>query len=270
MKWYSGTSGFSYTEWKGAFYPEDIGAEGMLAYYAERLPAVEINNTFYQMPKSHVLTMWAQSVPVAFRFIIKASKRITHEQRLVDASDALSYLAHKLEVLEDRLGGVLFQLPPYVRKDMDRLNGFLSVLPEGLPSAMEFRHETWFDDQVFDALAARNVALCVADDGESALPKRLGTTTWLYLRLRQASYDDRALRGWLDQAAETGARTGYAFFKHEDDAAGPALASHFLELAQAPTRDAKPPKRVNSAHAPKPRTARSESQRQPSTRKSKA
>src|SRR5262245_32794764 len=165
MKWYSGTSGFSHKEWKGPFYPDDIGVDEMLSYYADKLPAVEINNTFYSMPKSHVLTTWAASVPATFRFVIKASKRITHEQRLVDASDSITYLAHKLEVLEDRLGAVLFQLPPYMRKDMARLSAFLSALPAGLTSAMEFRHATWFDDEVFDTLAARNVALCVGYDG---------------------------------------------------------------------------------------------------------
>ena len=249
MKWYSGTSGFSYNEWKGSFYPEDMAPEGMLAYYAERLPAVEINNTFYQMPKRHVLAAWASSVPATFRFVIKASKRITHEQRLVDTADSTTYLAHKLEVLEDRLGAVLFQLPPYIRKDMGRLNGFLSTLPEGLPSAMEFRHASWFDDEVFDALTARRVALCLSDDGESALPKRIGTTSWLYLRLRQADYDDQALRGWLDRAAATMAATGFVFFKHEDEAGGPALAARFLTLANSPTRAAMPPRSVRRTAA---------------------
>jgi uncharacterized protein YecE (DUF72 family) len=253
MKWFSGTSGFSYDAWRGPFYPADIGADRMLAYYAEHLTAVEINNTFYAMPKAHVLTAWASSVPATFRFVIKASRRITHEQRLVDTADSIAYLAHKLDVLEDRLGAVLFQLPPYMRKDMARLNGFLSALPHGLRSAMEFRHATWFDDEVFDALAAHDVALCVGDDGASTLPKRIGTTSWVYLRLRRSAYDDGALRDWLDRSAASGATTGYAFFKHEDDGAGPAMARRFLELASSPTRPAKPPLRVEAAHARSPR-----------------
>ena len=158
----AGTSGYSYKEWCGPFYPEKFAAADMLAFYGERLPSVEINNTFYAMPKAHVLTAWASSVPATFRFVIKASRRITHEQRLVDTADSIAYLAHKLDVLEDRLGAVLFQLPPYMRKDMARLNGFLSALPHGLRSAMEFRHATWFDDEVSQILSDRAAAL---DDG---------------------------------------------------------------------------------------------------------
>jgi uncharacterized protein YecE (DUF72 family) len=139
---------------------------------------------------------------------------------------------------------VLFQLPPYIRKDMERLNGFLAALPTELPCAMEFRHVTWFDDEVLDTLAAHKVALCLSDDGESELPKRIGTTSWLYLRLRRPNYADDALRGWLDRAAASAATTGYAFFKHEDEGAGPALAARFLALANAPARAAKPPQRV--------------------------
>jgi len=244
MKWYSGTSGYSYKEWKGSFYPDDIGADAMLGFYAAQLPAVEINNTFYRMPKSHVLSGWASAVPPTFRFVIKATRRITHEQRLKDTADSLNYLAHKLEVLEDRLGAVLFQLPPFQRKDMERLNSFLPSVPKGLPAAIEFRHATWFDDEVLDTLAEHEVALCVSDDGELALPERVATTSWLYLRLRQPGYADEALGDWLDRASASGATTGYAFFKHEDEAAGPALAARFLELANEPVRAAKPPRRA--------------------------
>ncbi len=197
----------------------------MLAYYAQRLPAVEINNTFYRMPRSHVLAAWADAVPASFRFVIKASKRITHDQRLVDTADSVNYLVDKLQALGDRLGAVLFQLPPNLRKDMERLNAFLTTLPAAMPSALEFRHVSWFDDEVFAALANRNVAICVSDDGELALPTRIATTSWLYLRLRQQAYDDAALEGWLTRATATSATTGYAFFKHEDDGAGPALAT---------------------------------------------
>jgi uncharacterized protein YecE (DUF72 family) len=232
MHWYSGTSGYSYKEWKGSFYPDDLAADAMLAYYAQRLPAVEINNTFYRMPRSHVLAGWAEAVPASFRFVFKASKRITHDQRLVDAADSVNYLMEKLEALGDRLGAVLFQLPPNFRKDMERLNTFLATLPQAIPCAMEFRHASWFDDEVLDALSNRNVALCVSDDGELALPERIATTQWLYLRLRQEAYDDVALTGWLARANATSATTGYAFFKHEDEAGGPPLAARFLELAK--------------------------------------
>ena len=252
MHWYGGTSGYSYKEWKGSFYPEDLAADAMLAYYAQKLPAVEINNTFYQMPRTNVLGGWADAVPASFRFIIKASKRITHQQRLVDCADSVNYLVQKLAVLDDKLGGVLYQLPPFMRKEMDRLLPFLDVLPKTIPAAMEFRHVSWFDDEVLDALAARNIALCVSDDGELALPERVATTNWIYLRLRQETYDDKALAGWLDRADATAAATGYAFFKHEDEAAGPALAARFLALANEPTVGRKAPARAPRSTPPTP------------------
>ncbi|HTO58929.1 MAG TPA: DUF72 domain-containing protein [Pseudomonadales bacterium] len=254
MHWYSGTSGYSYKEWKGSFYPDDLAADAMLAYYAQKLPAVEINNTFYQMPRSNVLGGWADAVPPSFRFIIKASKRITHQQRLVDCADSVKYLVERIEVLGDKLGGVLYQLPPFIRKDMARLTPFLDVLPAGIPTAMEFRHVSWFDDEVLDALAAKNIALCVSDDGELELPARVATTNWVYLRLRQEAYDDKALAGWLDRANASSAATGYAFFKHEDDGAGPELAARFLTLANGPTVARKAPQRAASA-VPKRATA---------------
>ena len=244
MDWYSGTSGYSYKEWKGSFYPDDLGADAMLAYYAQKLPAVEINNTFYRMPRREVLAGWADAVPASFRFVIKASKRITHDQRLVDAGDSVNYLVDKLEALGDRLGAVLFQLPPNLRKDMERLNGFLATLPQAIPAAMEFRHVSWHDTEVFETLANRNIALCVSDDGELALPERVATTSWLYLRLRQPGYDDAALTAWLAKANATSAITGYAFFKHEDDAGGPPLAARFLELANDTAQAPKPPQRA--------------------------
>jgi len=250
MHWYGGTSGYSYKEWKGSFYPEDLAADAMLAYYAQKLPAVEINNTFYQMPRTNVLGGWADAVPDSFRFIIKASKRITHQQRLVDCADSVKYLVERIEVLEDRLGGVLYQLPPFMRKDMARLTPFLEILPASIPAAMEFRHTSWFDDEVFDALAAKNVALCVSDDGELELPARIATTNWVYLRLRQQTYDDKALTGWLDRAKATSASTGYAFFKHEDDGAGPELAARFLALANEPTVSPKGSQRTARSAAP--------------------
>jgi uncharacterized protein YecE (DUF72 family) len=163
----------------------------------------------------------------------------------------VNYLVQRLEVLGDKLGGVLYQLPPFMRKEMDRLAPFLDVLPKTMPAAMEFRHVSWFDDEVLDALAARNIALCVSDDGELALPERIATTDWIYLRLRQETYDDKALAGWLDRANATGAATGYAFFKHEDEAGGPPLARRFLTLANEPTVARKTPARAERSTPPK-------------------
>ncbi|MYD98584.1 MAG: DUF72 domain-containing protein [Gammaproteobacteria bacterium] len=232
MDWLAGTSGYSYKEWKGSFYPEDLAADAMLAHYASRLPAVEINNTFYRMPRTHVLETWRDAVPVNFRFSIKASRRITHHARLKDCDEAVSFLATGLEALEDKLGCVLFQLPPYLRRDDDRLDAFLSTWPKALPAALEFRHESWFDDATAKTLTRHGAAICVSEDGELPMPEFLATTDWLYLRLRKADYDDAALAAWLERAGSTPATRGFAFFKHEDEGAGPRLADRFLELAR--------------------------------------
>ena len=230
MQWFAGTSGYSYKEWKGAFYPDDIAAGDMLSFYASKLPAVEINNTFYRMPRRSVLATWRDSVPAGFRFSIKASRRITHQARLKDCEEAVDYLAAGLETLGDKLGCVLFQLPPYLRKDDERLDDFLSIWPKAFPVAMEFRHASWFDDETTETLKRHDAAICVSEDGELPMPGLVATTDWVYLRLRKPDYDDAALGGWVDRAAASGASRGFAFFKHEDDGAGPKLASRFLDL----------------------------------------
>ena len=232
MEWLAGTSGYSYKEWKGSFYPEDLAADGMLAHYASRLPAVEINNTFYRMPRTHVLETWRDAVPANFRFSIKASRRITHHARLKDCDEAVNFLANGLEALEDKLGCVLFQLPPYLRRDDERLDAFLSTWPKALPAALEFRHESWFDDATAKTLSRHDAAICVSEDGELPMPAFLATVDWLYLRLRKPDYDDAALAAWLERAGTTPATRGFAFFKHEDEGAGPRLAGRFLELAR--------------------------------------
>jgi len=236
MEWSAGTSGYSYKEWKGTFYPEDLPQADMLAYYAERLPAVEINNTFYRMPRSHVLEGWRDAVPADFRFVIKASRRITHHARLKDADESIEYLAARLEKLEGKLGCVLFQLPPYLRKGAERLDEFLSAWPSAFPAAVEFRHESWFDAEIVDILTKHNAAICVSDDGKLALPEVFSTTDWLYFRLRQPGYGHQELSEWLKRAEATGTDRGFAFFKHEDDGAGPALAAKFLQLAKSSLR----------------------------------
>src|SRR4051812_45083367 len=146
MNLYVGTSGYSYKEWKGPFYPEDLPDKQMLHYYGERFRSVEINNTFYRMPKKAVLEAWAGEVPSDFKFVIKAPQRITHMQRLKDADDSVNYLLEVVGALKERLGPLLFQLPPYFKKDIPRLQEFLKLLPSGCRSAFEFRHESWFDD----------------------------------------------------------------------------------------------------------------------------
>ncbi len=233
MEWLAGTSGYSYKEWKGAFYPEDLAANAMLAYYAGKLPAVEINNTFYRMPRSSVLTTWRDTVPDDFRFTIKASRQITHRAKLADCEDATNYLAQRLEVLGDKLGCVLFQLPPYLRKNDALLDAFLGHWPKAFPAAVEFRNASWFDAETAATLARHDAAICISEDGKLTLPEFFGTTSWVYFRLRKPGYEDHALAEWLRRAETADAGRGFAFFKHEDAGTGPKLARRFLDLAAA-------------------------------------
>lgn len=246
QRWLAGTSGYSYKEWKGPFYPEDCKAEEMLGYYASQLPAVEINNTFYRMPGRHVLEQWASTVPAEFRFAIKASRRITHQAKLQNAEESIDYLSQRVEVLEDKLGAVLFQLPPFLRKSTQRLDKFFQAWPKSLPCAMEFRHESWFDDEVYELLSKHNAAICVSDDGKLPLPDQIHTTDWLYFRLRRENYTPQQLAGWITRARATSATSAFAFFKHEDAGAGPALAAKFLEYTARPAAKRAPRKRPRS------------------------
>lgn len=230
MRWLAGTSGYSYKAWKGSFYPEDMAADGMLGYYASKLPAVEINNTFYRMPRIEVLDVWRQAVPDDFRFVIKAPRQITHQARLANCEGPVDYLASRLETLGDKLGCVLFQLPPYVRKNLERLDAFLDLWPNAFPAAVEFRHASWFDVETNELLRRHGTCLCVSEDGKLPLPDHITTTDWAYLRLRKSGYDNAALQSWAERVAATGAKRGFAFFKHEDAGAGPTLARRFLDL----------------------------------------
>lgn len=233
MNLYAGTSGFSYKEWKGPFYPEKIKNDELLAYYATRLSAVEINNTFYRMPKTSVLEGWAENVPADFRFVLKASRRITHFKRLHDTGEILDYLFETMSVLEDRLGVVFFQLPPNFKKDPEKLAAFLDELPEGVKAAFEFRHESWFDDETYEILKKKNCALCLADaDNELDVPL-VSTADWGYLRLRQPKYRKPDLEKWIKWIRDQKWKDAYVFFKHEDAAGGPKMAERFLKLADA-------------------------------------
>jgi uncharacterized protein YecE (DUF72 family) len=233
-----GTSGYSYKEWKGPFYPEKMKPADMLAFYAERLSAVEINNTFYRMPKKNVLENWAAQVPDGFRFSIKASRRITHFKRLKEIDEELGFLLGNVEVLGDRLGVLLFQLPPNMKCNVERLDAFLEKLPEGTPAAFEFRHESWQDDAVRERLAARDFATVAADAEDEDAPTLVAGTTWGYLRLRRPGYDRAALAGWAREIAAQGWERTYVFFKHEDEGAGPKMAAEFA-LVAAETGDAR-------------------------------
>ena len=233
MTFFVGTSGFSYKEWKGNFYPAKIKADAMLAWYAERLGAVEINNTFYRMPRTSVIETWAGEVPPSFRFIIKASRRITHFKRLKEADEPLDFLLQATGVLEDKLGAILFQLPPNMRCDVERLGEFLALVPASTPVSFEFRHESWFIDEVFELLRGRNITICHADGEGESLPF-VATADWGYLRLRQPSYSDEALAVWRQTISDSKWKDAFVFFKHEDEGAGPAMATRFINLVTNP------------------------------------
>src|SRR5258705_8356466 len=165
----------------------------MLRFYAERFPTVEINNTFYRMPKEALLQGWAEQVPESFTFVLKGPQRITHIQRLKECADALRYFYNVAATLGPRLGPLLFQLPPNFKKDVPRLQAFFADLPERRRVAFEFRHASWFDDEVFEALRKERVSLCVADTGEEPAAPLVATTDWGYLRLRRENFSDDEL-----------------------------------------------------------------------------
>ena len=225
-----GTSGFSYDEWRGRFYPADLPAADRLTYYATRLPSVEINNTFYQTPKAPLLERWRDAVTPEFRFVLKAPRRITHLQRLKGSQESLGYFWNAASVLGDALGAVLFQLPPFARKDCASLADFLAILPKGLRPAFEFRHPSWFDDETYSLLSAHGAALCGGDaeDGGRS-PPLVATTDFGYLRLRAPSYDAAGLRAWRDRIAAQGWDRAYVYLKHE--VLGPDYASFLAAIA---------------------------------------
>ena len=226
---FAGASGYSFKEWKGTFYPQDMKPDGMLAYYAERLPTVEINNTFYRMPRTNVLESWAGTVPKGFRFAIKASRRITHMSRLraESSAESLRYLYENLTALGEKRGPVLFQLPPFFKKDLPRLTEFLALLPKGHRAAFEFRNESWFADDVYAALKGAQASLVLSEREDNAPPPLVETAPWGYVRLRLEGYSDASLQLWAARLAATGWREIYAYFMHEPTA--PAYAQTLMK-----------------------------------------
>ena len=190
-----GTSGYSYAPWKGSFYPEKLPAARMLSYYAEKLPTVEINNTFYRLPAPEMVRKWAEETPTTFRFALKSPRWITHEKRLVGAGESIGWLFKAAGELGDKLGPVLFQLPPNAKKNVEILDAFLGELPASARAALEFRHESWFSPDVYDVLRKRGAALCIAEAEDLATPLE-ATAPWGYLRLRRQDYDDAAVASW--------------------------------------------------------------------------
>ena len=228
MRIRAGTSGWSYKEWKGFFYPEKLPAKDMLRYYSERFPTVEVNNTFYRLPNEATLLGWLSQVPEDFTFVLKASKRITHDRRLKEVEDSVQYLLRTSAALGARLGPFLIQLPPNFKKDLPRLKEFLAIFPAR--AAFEFRNVSWFEDDVYEALREKNQAWCVADTGEEGDPPFVATADWGYLRLRRVVYEESDIATWAEKVKAQSWGEAYVFFKHEDAGTGPRLASRFLEL----------------------------------------
>jgi len=228
----TGTSGYTYPEWKGAFYPGKLPASRMLAYYGERFSAVEINYTFRRLPTVKALEAWAAATPVHFAFALKAPQRITHFSRLVSIDEPVRLFCDVARTLGPKLGPLFFQLPPTFKKETARLAATLDVVPHDMRCAFEFRHPSWFADDVYDVLRTHNAALCVADNDEGATPA-VATADWGYLRLRAVEYSDGDLRRWIRVVRKVGAgwRDAFVFFKHEDSASGPRLAARFGALA---------------------------------------
>jgi len=231
MSLYVGTSGYSYKEWKGTFYPEDLPDKQMLKFYGERFQSVEINNTFYRMPTSSVLEAWANHVPSDFKFVLRAPKQITHIKRLNETDDSVSYLLEVSGVLKDHLGPLLFQLPPYLKKDLERLRRFLKLLPPNRKAAFEFRHQSWFDEELFALLREHQTALCIAEAEDGVEVPFVSTADWGYLRLRRPDYGDVELKAWAERVQQQDWKDAFIFFKHEDEGKGPQMARRFLDLA---------------------------------------
>jgi len=236
MRLLVGTSGYSYKEWKGTFYPEDLPAAKMLAFYARQFDSVEINNTFYRMPAASMLGKWAADVPDGFTFVLKAPQRITHQKKLAEAGEEVRVLFEAAEALGPKLGPVLFQLPPFFRRDPARLRDFLRILPRQARICFEFRHDSWCDEEIYDLLRGRDAALCLSDTDEVTDPDALviPTATWGYMRLRRTDYTDGELAAWAARIERQPWESAYVFFKHEDEGKGPIFAKRFMgELSAA-------------------------------------
>ena len=228
-----GTSGFSYKEWKGTFYPAGLAEKRFLAHYATRLPAVEIDGTFYRMPSASTIERWVADTPEDFRFAVKASQKITHFERMKLPSDALAYFTRTVLGLGPRLGTVLFQLPPNLKRDDERLARFLDALPAELPRVFEFRHASWFDEVVFERLRQGRAGVCVHESDEGTTPL-VATGTCAYVRLRRTQYSAETLRTWADRllAWRQSGTDALAFVKHEENPDCPVLAEALWALVR--------------------------------------
>jgi len=235
-----GTSGYNYPEWKGSFYPETLSAAKMLPYYAARFPTVEINYTFYRMPNEAQLAKWAAETPDPYRFTLKAPRRITHDSRLRNCEELVAAFCRVAGTLQEKLGTLLFQLPPTAKQDLTLFAAFLDMLPPRVPAAFEFRHPSWFTDELFALLRARNLALCVADSERLSTPIEI-TADYGYFRLRDEGYTPEDVERWAARIADCtrACRDVFVYFKHEEEGKGPAFAKLLMaalgSLAKAPS-----------------------------------
>lgn len=225
-----GTSGFSYDEWRPAFYPEGLKKAAMLSFYAGQLPSVELNNTFYRLPTVQSVQAWCDRVPDSFRFAIKATRGITWSNKMVDCGERVGNLFQALSPLGDKLGCVFYQVPKFVRRDTAVLQRFLQDQPRGIKIAFDFMHESWMEPSVLEMLHAHGATAVATDKDDEAPPEIVDRAPWHYLRLRRSAYSDAELRIWRDCVLATGTCDAFVFFKHEDSCAGPALARRFLDL----------------------------------------
>jgi uncharacterized protein YecE (DUF72 family) len=237
MKFWIGTSGFQYTEWKGNFYPEKLPASKMLPFYAEQFSTTEINYTFRRIPSGKTIESWCELTPEQFAFSLKAPQRVTHFAKLQDCAETLNYLFGVIQGLEHKLGPLLFQLPPSFKKDAHILKAFLEELPDGIRAAFEFRHDSWFDDEIFESLGAYNAALCIAESAKLSTPT-VATADFGYLRLRREDYNETDVVRWAEflRSNESKWSDAFVYFKHEERGEGPRLAAQMIRLLH-PDRD---------------------------------
>jgi uncharacterized protein YecE (DUF72 family) len=230
MSFWIGTSGYNYPEWKGSFYPEKLPSAKMLPYYAERFPTVEINYTFYRAPNEKILDGWNKATPERFKLTLKAPRRITHDRRLRDCGDLVRQFLETAATLGPKLGAVLFQLPPNLKKDTALLDAFLETFPPRVCAAFEFRHESWLDDETYERLRARNLALCLADSERLSTPVVV-TADYGYFRLRDEGYTPDDIVRWGDVMRERASawREVFAYFKHEEEGKGPEFARLLMQ-----------------------------------------
>jgi uncharacterized protein YecE (DUF72 family) len=233
MHFFVGTSGYSYKEWKGKFYPEGLPQQEMLSHYARHFSTVEINSTFYRMPRAGAFRAWARQVPDDFRFTFKAPQTVTHRKRLKKVGRETKSFQRAVAKLKGRPSPLLFQLPPNFKKDLPRLEAFLDLISNKTRAAFEFRHASWFDDEVFDMLRRKSVVLCIADMDDLPPPPVVGTAGWGYVRLRRKRYTRKQLHEWIEKFKLQNWSEAYVFFKHEETGTGPRFATRFLELAGA-------------------------------------